>query len=680
MRGSRLTRVAIVAAVTAGLTIVGLRTVLAETAAEAATTNLVSNPSAESAGATAGSPADWTFSAWGNNTVDRSWRTGGKDGQRSLAVTMSARTTGDAKWMSAPIPVKAGTRYALSDWYLSTVRTSLEAVFTTAAGKETYVWLADAPASAAWKQASASVTAPAGAVRVSVYHVLEAKGSLQTDAYTLTDTSVAPPPTDPPPPVTPPTVAISAPATGSTVSGTVQVTATAGQGATSVTFTVDDVALGAADTTAPYSVPWDTKTATNGTHTLTATARNAAGGVASTNATVTVDNTSTGTPPPPPQPGNLIPNAGVETGSGTAPTSWTSSTWGTNTTTFTYPSTAHSGSRGVRTDVTAYSTGDAGWRPNPVTVTAGKSYRYTAFYQSNVDTEVDVEVTMANGTVRYAFLTSVPASTGWARISATYTVPAGAARLTVFQPLAKKGWLVNDDVSLTEYTPAKFDRARVSLTFDDAWRSQFTNGLPALGKYGMKATFYMLTGETADPSYMTVDQMKQLKADGHEIASHTIDHPHLPTLSPAEIDRQLKDSQAALRGWMGNDVARNFCTPFGEYNATVVSAAKTYYRSHRSTDEGFNTRDATDRYNIKVQNILGTTTPAQVGQWVDQALRDNSWLVLVYHEVAASSAVEDPTYSVTPRNLDAELALIKAKGITVSTVDQALDAVLPQVG
>jgi peptidoglycan/xylan/chitin deacetylase (PgdA/CDA1 family) len=675
VRVSRLARVAIVCAVVAGLTTVGLRSVFAD----AAPANLVSNPSAESAGTTAGTPADWTFSAWGSNTVSPAWQTGGKDGQRSLGVTMSARTTGDAKWMSAPIPVKPRTTYALSDWYLSTVRTSLEAVYTTATGKQTYVWLADVPASASWKQATASFTTPADAVRVSVYHLLAAKGSLQSDAYTLFDTSVAAPPTTPAPPVTPPSLTISGPATGATVSGTVQFTATASQDTVGVTFTVDGAALGAEDTTAPFAATWDTKTAENRAYTLTATARNAAGGTASKNVTVTVNNQPVGNPlpPPPPQPGNLIANAGLETVSGSNPASWTSTKWGSNTTRFTYQTTGHSGARSVRTEVTAYTTGDAGWRPVPVTVTPGKSYQYTGWYQSNVDTEVDVEVTMSNGTVQYAFLASAPASANWTTVSATYTVPAGATKLTVFQPVARKGWLVTDDVTLTEYTPAKFDKARVSLTFDDAWRSQHTNALPVLAKYGMSATFYLLTGVTADPQYMTKEQMGAVQAAGHEIASHTIDHPHLPTLSAAQIDQQLKQSQADLRTWLGPGVAKNFCTPYGEYNATVVSTAKRYYRSHRSTDEGFNTKDRTDVYNIKVQNILGTTTPAQVGAWVDQAIRDRSWLVLVYHEVGTT--VEDPTYAVTPQNLDAELKLMRDKGITVSTVDQALDAIVPQV-
>jgi hypothetical protein len=105
--------------------------------------------------------------------------TGGRDGQRSLAVTVSGYASGDAKWVSAPVTVKPGTRYEVSDWYLATVATSLEAVYTDGTGKQTYAWLADAPAPSAWKQATAAFTAPAGAVKVSIYHVIERNGTVR---------------------------------------------------------------------------------------------------------------------------------------------------------------------------------------------------------------------------------------------------------------------------------------------------------------------------------------------------------------------------------------------------------------------------------------------------------------------------------------------------------------------
>jgi len=88
-------------------------------------------------------------------------------------------------------------------------------------------------------------------------------------------------------------VSIAAPANGATVSGTITVTATATDnvGVVGVQFKLDGANLGAEATTAPYSVSWTTTTATNGAHTLTAVARDAAGNVTtSTAVTVTVSN------------------------------------------------------------------------------------------------------------------------------------------------------------------------------------------------------------------------------------------------------------------------------------------------------------------------------------------------------------------------------------------------------
>src|SRR6266699_5893700 len=92
---------------------------------------------------------------------------------------------------------------------------------------------------------------------------------------------------------TPPTVSITAPANGATVSGTISVSADASDnvGVAGVQFLLDGAALGAEDTAAPYSVALDTTKVANGSHTLAATARDAAGNRATSLAvTVTVSN------------------------------------------------------------------------------------------------------------------------------------------------------------------------------------------------------------------------------------------------------------------------------------------------------------------------------------------------------------------------------------------------------
>ena len=93
--------------------------------------------------------------------------------------------------------------------------------------------------------------------------------------------------------VTAPAVAITAPAAAATVSGTVSVAAAASDnvGVAGVQFKLDGVSLGVEDSTAPYAIAWSTTSATNGSHTLTAIARDAAGNLtASSPVTITVSN------------------------------------------------------------------------------------------------------------------------------------------------------------------------------------------------------------------------------------------------------------------------------------------------------------------------------------------------------------------------------------------------------
>lgn len=87
----------------------------------------------------------------------------------------------------------------------------------------------------------------------------------------------------------PPTVAVTAPTADATVAGTVQLTAAAGDdvGIAGVQFRVDGASVGAEDTTSPYAATWNSTVVPNGSHTITALARDSAGNV-TTSATVAV--------------------------------------------------------------------------------------------------------------------------------------------------------------------------------------------------------------------------------------------------------------------------------------------------------------------------------------------------------------------------------------------------------
>ena len=103
------------------------------------------------------------------------------------------------------------------------------------------------------------------------------------------------------PDTTLPTVSITAPANNSTVSGasvTVSATAADNVAVAGVLFKLDGADLGTEDTTSPYSIVWNTIGLTNGTHTLTAIARDSSGNTATASlVSVTVSNTVDTTPP-----------------------------------------------------------------------------------------------------------------------------------------------------------------------------------------------------------------------------------------------------------------------------------------------------------------------------------------------------------------------------------------------
>jgi len=241
-----------------------------------------------------------------------------------------------------------------------------------------------------------------------------------------------------------PIVSITAPTASSTVSGTINITATSTDNVSvvGVKFLVDGIQVSSEDLSSPYSVSWDTLTSSNNTHSLQAISRDAAGNTATSTISVTVNNVVN------PPSGNMILNPSVETANGAKPLNWQNSKWGTNTTTFTYPTAGQEGAKAVGINVTAYTNGDAKWYFDEIAVVPGTTYTFTEYYKSNVVTNVTVRYRSSSGTLSYAQLATPPVANTWTQRTSNITPPAGTASLTVFHLLNKVGTLDIDNVSL----------------------------------------------------------------------------------------------------------------------------------------------------------------------------------------------------------------------------------------
>jgi hypothetical protein len=98
--------------------------------------------------------------------------------------------------------------------------------------------------------------------------------------------------------VTAPIVSMLSPGSGSSVSGVIIVEASANDniGVASVTLSLDGIVVGNYSE-GPFSLAWDTMTSSNGSHTLSATARDFAGNSGGASRNVTVSNAPGSMPP-----------------------------------------------------------------------------------------------------------------------------------------------------------------------------------------------------------------------------------------------------------------------------------------------------------------------------------------------------------------------------------------------
>jgi peptidoglycan/xylan/chitin deacetylase (PgdA/CDA1 family) len=654
-----------------------------------AATNLVPNPSVEIPNpANPNQPQNWITDLWGTTKATFSYATTGHTGSRSVKTQITKAGTGDAKWYFNEIPVTAGQAYLFSDYWTANIPSRVTIQYHLKSGSYQYKDLGTPAASANWQQFQKSFVVPTNVTALTVFHLITASGTLSVDDYSLTLGTSTP---NPPTPTSTPAFNFSLSNDGSKSvmqgqSATASVTATLSAGmAQPVSFSTSGLPAG---TTAAFSSPSCTPTCSliltlqiststpAGISTITVTGT-AATTTRTTSFSLTV-NAAISTPTSTPISGtNIIPNNSVESSTGNLPTGWVEDSWGTNTTKFTYLSNSgHTGSHSVRVQMTKYTNGDAKWHVDPIAVTPGDTYNFSDWYQSNVISHVVVDFTRADGTDYYVELRAAPISTStWAHYSESFPVILDAKTVTVYHMIEGVGSLTVDDESLVKFIPVPLTRPDVTIMFDNGFEDNIGNAIPTLDKYGFKVTYcYSTEYVEGQPSQVAIVQA--ITSHGEETCSHSIHHSDMTLENSSTLTYELVHSQQYLQSITGQSV-RNFISPFGAYNDTVVNAIRQVYRSHRTTDEGYNTPDNFDQYRLLAQNMNPSTTMAQYESYIQQTIKDKSWLVLVYHRIATSS-LED--FDTPYADFDPQMSYLKNSGAAVLTMDQALDEIIPQIG
>jgi peptidoglycan/xylan/chitin deacetylase (PgdA/CDA1 family) len=243
---------------------------------------------------------------------------------------------------------------------------------------------------------------------------------------------------------------------------------------------------------------------------------------------------------------------------------------------------------------------------------------------------------------------------------------------TLFNNYIKLGFALTLTVSLLFFGRAALAAPSyaVTFTFDDAWLSQYENAFPILSEANQKATLYVPTSLVGSQGYMSWQNIIDLVLDGWEIAGHSATHAELPTLTPEQIQEEVEKNFATLEAH--GLLPADFATPYGAYDPTVIANIASYFSSHRAFHNiGFNSWPY-NKYLLHVQPVTNQTTPAEIDAWIQEAVANNYWLIIVFHEILPTVAPED-THSWTEENLTAVMSMLESNGVELQTVAEVLN-------
>jgi peptidoglycan/xylan/chitin deacetylase (PgdA/CDA1 family) len=200
----------------------------------------------------------------------------------------------------------------------------------------------------------------------------------------------------------------------------------------------------------------------------------------------------------------------------------------------------------------------------------------------------------------------------------------------------------------TPFTGDKFvwppgHRAAVTLTYDDALRSQLDHAAPALADHHLRATFFL-----TDIARAEADRWTAVLRRGHELAAHTMRHPcdgsetwvkngfSLQDYDMRRMEAELRENIALLQELGAKTGPYTFAYPCGStwIGASYDSYAplvRRYFAAARGTASTFvdPTREAFDN----APSVSGEKSGEELVRMVKAAEQDGAWLIFMFHGV-----------------------------------------------
>lgn len=152
-------------------------------------------------------------------------------------------------------------------------------------------------------------------------------------------------------------------------------------------------------------------------------------------------------------------------------------------------------------------------------------------------------------------------------------------------------------VPLADLTSTPDGKDAVAITFDDGFLNFTSSALPVLTKMGFAATVFVVSDSVGGTNawggrdvagiptlpLMNWNDLASARDQGMEIGAHTRHHPHLTTLSPAQLEDETAGCVERIFAELGERPQR-FAYPYGDVNESVIRVARDVFEQSVTTE------------------------------------------------------------------------------------------------
>ena len=158
------------------------------------------------------------------------------------------------------------------------------------------------------------------------------------------------------------------------------------------------------------------------------------------------------------------------------------------------------------------------------------------------------------------------------------------------------------------YKGAALPAKPVIISVDDGYVDDVRTILPALERFHMVGTFFVITGRMTEPGFLSADQIRQLDQAGMDVGDHTAHHVDLRLLTASQLQMEIAGSRHVLERVLGHPVYF-FAYPFGAFNDAVLSALKSAGFTMAYTTAGGTTESSADPLTMPRIHVGRAETP-----------------------------------------------------------------------